>query len=434
LIFILQIPTITIRPPTTNTRQRPPPPPPPAPPLPTTNRKTVSSTSTTNKSPRPHYTLPKSSESIRSVGTTTTRPRSGQPITNKPTISPTKPRTNNIKTRIPIVTQQSARVTDLDALMAKQQNENSLKLSNKPTIISPALFSTNTIKLVRPVRSEELKLFSCHLIPEISIQTNAPISTITPSSFQSKPNNQLIEKKNDYSNSSSNILGVRKDFSEDSLNEHNHIQQLFKPNSIDTTKNDNPQDHSSSDNVQISSDSISIEQENIEMNITEGYFLSIDDNLNPPYAPPSSLIKPKSISSVVHRLVFPARLGRMIFFRRILSDSDIYQKNCSKDSEILHNVYHLDTIRDYSMEFYMLTTYASDSQLRAWIDSDDNEIVSHLNENRFLSSDGEIDENQMKRFDSSDSLIQDEELDWYSEFELLNQIKVKKTRKKKKER
>jgi len=395
-----QVPTITIRPPTTNTR-----------PNTTTNQKTVS---TGNKSSSPRFTLPKSSEPIRSIGATTTR----QPITNKPRNSPTKTTvTNNNKTRIPIVAKQSARVTDLDVLMAEQQT----KFSNKPKIIAPSslikpsLFSKDSVKLVRPVRSQELKLFSCHLIPEKSFQTNESLSTLTPSSYESINDNQLIEKKNDDLNLSSNLQSVIRDFSEDSLNEHYHIQKLLKQ-----TENHDLQDHSSYDNVQISSD----EQENIEMINKEGYFLSINDNSNPPYAPSSSLIKPKSMPSLIHRLVFPARLGRMIFYRRILSDSDIYQKICSKDSEIIHNVYHLDTIRDYSMEFYMLTTYASDSQLRAWIDSDDDEVIDYFNENRFLASDGKINENSKQKMNSSDSLIQDEELDWCSELELFNLSKV----------
>ncbi|CAF1687796.1 unnamed protein product, partial [Adineta ricciae] len=111
----------------------------------------------------------------------------------------------------------------------------------------------------------------------------------------------------------------------------------------------------------------------------------------------------------------------MIFFRRILSDSDIYQKICSKDSEITHNVYHLDTIRDYSMEFYMLTTYASDSQLHAWIDCSDDELVNnvcHFDDSRFNIDDYE-DDSQLKQTHNSDSLIEGE-LDWYSELDILN--------------
>jgi hypothetical protein len=370
----------------------------------------VPSTSTTNKpSSRPRYALPKPTEPppTRSVGATA-HPRPGQTITTKPNTSPTK----NIKTRIPIVAQQSARVTDLDAAIAEQQKQKPLKPSNRSTIITPSkliqpsLFSKDTVKLVRPVRSQELKLFSCHLTPEISLPKNESQLTLTPSSYESLNDNQFIEKQNDNFDTSSNISGVFRDFSEDSLNEHHHIRKLLQQNSA------------------------SIKPENTATTVKQSYFLSADEDSNPPYAPPSSLIKPKPPSTLVHRLVFPERIGRLIFYRRILSDSDIYQKICSKDQEILHNVYHLDTIRDYSMEFYMLTTYASDSQLRAWLDSDDDdEVEGHLIENRFLSSDEEMNKNERKkRINSSDSLIPEEELDWCSELELLDLTKVKQTK------
>jgi len=175
-----------------------------------------------------------------------------------------------------------------------------------------------------------------------------------------------------------------------------------------------------------------------ETNTREGYFLLTGDNLPSQRSQLSlstaSKAKSSSSKSLVHRLVFPARLGRLLFHRRILSDSDIYQKICSKDNEIYHNVYHLDTIRDYAMEFYMITTYASDSQLRAWIDSNDDEIVKNgcdFDENRFQVDDDDDDENHMKRINSSDSLVEDE-LDWYSELDVLNfasnnqQVKEKK--------
>jgi hypothetical protein len=165
----------------------------------------------------------------------------------------------------------------------------------------------------------------------------------------------------------------------------------------------------------------------------------------------SALILPLCSSDrkpLVHRLVFPERLGRILFYRRTLSDSDIYQKLCSKDNEIDHNVYHLDTIRDYSMEFYMLSTYASDSQLRAWFDHDDDDYehgTYYFDDNRFQSSedddddddDDDNDDDQVEhmnrilrdRLTSCDSVIHDDdahrlqiddELDWYSELESFN--------------
>ena len=193
------------------------------------------------------------------------------------------------------------------------------------------------------------------------------------------------------------------------------------------------------------------------------YFLLIDDNLSSeeselnqsepsPISPPvPPLTKPTSERKMLlHHLVFPTRLGRIVFYRRILSESDIYQKLCSKDNEIQHNVYHLDTIRDYAMEFYMLATYGSDSQLRAWFDSnhgsDLGNNTSYFDDTRFQSLDDDDDDddddgkrkegNALKRISSSsssstssDSIILDddfkrlhvdEELDWYSELESFN--------------
>jgi hypothetical protein len=146
----------------------------------------------------------------------------------------------------------------------------------------------------------------------------------------------------------------------------------------------------------------------------------INENISPRTSEISLASKSKSTrstnKSLVHRLTFPARLGRLVFDRRIYSDSDIYQKICSKDAEIEHNVYHLDTIRDYAMEFYMLTSYGSDSQLRAWLDSNGDDIVDtvcYWDDKRYQS----IDDEQQLRSASSESLIQQEELDWYSELD-----------------
>ena len=89
------------------------------------------------------------------------------------------------------------------------------------------------------------------------------------------------------------------------------------------------------------------------------------------------------------------------------------------------------------MEFYMLTTYGSDSQLRAWFDShydDTGNNTCYFDDNRFQSmddddDDDELDKNRMKILSSSDSIIPDddlnrlqadEELDWYSELESFN--------------
>jgi len=129
--------------------------------------------------------------------------------------------------------------------MAEQQKQNASKVSDKPKIIPPSplvnniqrsLFSKDSVKLVRPVRSQELKLFSCHLPPqtltslpdEISFQTNESLSTLTPPSLESITDNKPTDNKNDDSNSPSNLTSITRDFSEDSLNEHHHIQKLLQ--------------------------------------------------------------------------------------------------------------------------------------------------------------------------------------------------------------
>ncbi|CAF0944014.1 unnamed protein product, partial [Didymodactylos carnosus] len=66
------------------------------------------------------------------------------------------------------------------------------------------------------------------------------------------------------------------------------------------------------------------------------------------------------------RLVFPGILGRLLILRRVLSDSDIYRKVCLREEELCTNVYHMDTIREHSIELNLLSTYGSETELRAW--------------------------------------------------------------------
>jgi hypothetical protein len=148
----------------------------------------------------------------------------------------------------------TARVSDLDALMAENHHpQTPPNVELKSPIISPSsmvnnirrsLFSTDSFKVVRPVRSQELKIFSCHLSSDISIPVQTSrvsddisydetYSTLTPSSSEFKTDNksldnQIIEKSD---NSLSNTSAVLRDLSEDSLNslnEHYHIRQLLK--------------------------------------------------------------------------------------------------------------------------------------------------------------------------------------------------------------
>lgn len=173
--------------------------------------------------------------------------------TSSPTTTTTTPM--NIKTQTPIITPSTPRVSDLDALMAEKHltNNKSPNVEIKPSIIPPApiinnirrsLFSTDSVKVVRPVRSQELKIFSSHLITEPSKQSspkklddisspsniNETLSNvIVPISPTKQKPDTHIPEIND--NSSSNISTVLRDLSEDSLNslnEHYHIRQLLK--------------------------------------------------------------------------------------------------------------------------------------------------------------------------------------------------------------
>jgi hypothetical protein len=105
--------------------------------------------------------------------------------------------------------------------------------------IRRSLFSTDSVKVVRPVRSQELKLFSCHLTTDTTPAlpttttvsneihpTNAgeTLSTLTPISSEQK-----TDKNDDFSSNNSAILH---DLSEDSLNEHYHIKQLLKSSKL----------------------------------------------------------------------------------------------------------------------------------------------------------------------------------------------------------
>ena len=67
------------------------------------------------------------------------------------------------------------------------------------------------------------------------------------------------------------------------------------------------------------------------------------------------------------RLLFPGLLNRLIFFRRVLSDSDLRQKVCCiAENEMLSHVYHAETIHEHSIELNLSNTYGSESELHVW--------------------------------------------------------------------
>ncbi len=77
----------------------------------------------------------------------------------------------------------------------------------------------------------------------------------------------------------------------------------------------------------------------------------------------------KKIRTIIprKRLMFPGLLNRLIFLRRVLSDSDLQQKLCCiGENEIKFHVYHSNTINEHSIELNLMNTYGSDSELHVW--------------------------------------------------------------------
>lgn len=148
------------------------------------------------------------------------------------------------------VVQCSSHVSDIDLLRDTSQKKNTSKLSDKSRFItsSPiihnirtALFSKDNVKRVRPVRSEELKSFSCHLTPEIpKSRPNAKSSENSESTlalqsassecttYTESLDEQLLKEQNIDQDLPSSISNNTREFSVDSLNEHDHIQKLLE--------------------------------------------------------------------------------------------------------------------------------------------------------------------------------------------------------------
>lgn len=155
---------------------------------------------------------------------------------------PLKPTTTTNKTPMTTVVKQRARATDLDALMAaeqqQQQNKTQSKLIDRlPTVVitSPminnvrkSLFTKDTVKRVQPVRSHELKLFSNHLTSDICVQSDESSLTLTPCSLESIKDSKSNENHIEENNNQNQTINVIRDISEDSLDEHDHIQKIIR--------------------------------------------------------------------------------------------------------------------------------------------------------------------------------------------------------------
>ena len=97
----------------------------------------------------------------------------------------------------------------------------------------------------------------------------------------------------------------------------------------------------------------------------EDHFLDQEDRSSSSF---SRTILPKSRSAKPQkRLLFPGLFNRLIFLRRVLSDSDLRQKVCCiGESEAQFHVYHSNTINEHSIELNLMNTYGSESELHVW--------------------------------------------------------------------
>lgn len=187
---------------------------------------------------------------------------------NKSKVNQKNSPTNNIKTHTPNIIQTASssvatpRVSDLDALMAEKDisNDNNQPhtIELKSTVVFPtptinhirrSLFSTDSVKVVRTVRSQELKLFSCHLTPDITTSTPSDEKSYESNTEEKylnhvpsdvKPGKKSFDNLNfvKYDDSSSTVTTtttnstMTRDLSEDSLNEHYHIRKLLNTSKL----------------------------------------------------------------------------------------------------------------------------------------------------------------------------------------------------------
>ena len=204
---------------------------PPIPPRVVNIRPIITSSPTTTKIVRPSSPAVKTREPVRTAAVLTARPRPGQTIATRAKIVTRHPPA----TPIPTLAQPSTRVSDLDALITQQQQEdetkrvssrsNSLSSSTILDQIQRVLFLPETVKHVRPVRSEELKIFSSQIPSDQLNLTNESLTTLKTDALESIPDPESVADRSEPSSKTSNRA---RDLSEDSLNEHHHIRRILQ--------------------------------------------------------------------------------------------------------------------------------------------------------------------------------------------------------------
>ena len=100
----------------------------------------------------------------------------------------------------------------------------------------------------------------------------------------------------------------------------------------------------------------------------EDHFVEHDEHFSENSSSHETTIVSRTLSSKPQkRLLFPGLLNRLIFYRRILSDSDLRRTEFFVDeNENQPHVYHANVINEHSVEVNLINTYGSDSELHVW--------------------------------------------------------------------
>lgn len=100
----------------------------------------------------------------------------------------------------------------------------------------------------------------------------------------------------------------------------------------------------------------------------EDHFLDHDDDSSEISSSfETTIIKKMSSLKPQKRLLFPGLLNRLIFFRRVLSESDLQRNQFYfNENESQANVYHSNIINEHSVEVNLINTYGSETELHVW--------------------------------------------------------------------
>jgi len=147
----------------------------------------------------------------------------------------------------------------------------------------------------------------------------------------------------------------------------------------------------------------------------EDHFIDQDDNTSEEPSSFETTILDTSVSlKPQKRLLFPGVLNRLIFIRRILSDSDVRRKEFyMNENGNQSHVYHSNVINEHSVEVHLVNTYGSDTELHVW-SHDCAEQRRFLNERQQQQqqhhSENQIEENKLNHDNNDQQLAAERQI------------------------